>query len=261
MMKNKSMLLLMIILPLILSTGCMQQPLESITEEPPQADSIISNGTGSGSIDGEIDAEEHIPTHEYTDDEKVLLSIATEKIIFSQLGWIDGELLSDLDALKKKYPDLELRDTYYNKNTISHLPREGQKSEYWYSVITGFTYQVEHFYYGPDEIPATVMHFMSGQANALITGLIAPIEIYALMEALGIQESALPMGKAMDSLRVSSYANKDIFYLYDDNSVFIVMPEPGNENLPISITITTSKSGAISPTDKLLIEPVYLSPE
>jgi len=98
---------------------------------------------------------------------------------------------------------------------------------------------------------------IKGQAGNLITGLIAPIKVDVLMEAVGIPESEWAIGEAPDSL-IFPYYDKSQFWLanYYPDSICIVVADPLNENNPIGIIIKSSRYGVISPSDEIEIRPV-----
>jgi hypothetical protein len=251
---KKIIVLFLLILLTVVAVGCVKQPAGDVTEDPPPMGIDSGDEADDGQNSGETGIEEDVPIHEYTDEEKALLSIDMDKIIFSRLGWVDGKLVNDLDVLKSKYPDLILISSTYNTNIIPDVPIESQKTEYWSSELAGFLYYILHLYDYDNKVPTTWMHFMSGQADALITGLIAPIEIHELMDTLGIPASEWDIGGPPDT-EMYPDANVGYGFAYSSsdsgNSVFIVIPTPGMEEAPTGITITSSRPGFISPTDKL----------
>ena len=137
-MIKKIVLSLLLSSILTISAGCETHTDELVTEEP-QQQTITESGDEAESDSGidadgvdEVDENEDIPIHEYTEEEKALLAIDLDKIngVF-MIGWhlnSEGDYWAetdDLGALKTRYPDLEL--TY-----------DEQKWDEWYSKTTGF---------------------------------------------------------------------------------------------------------------------------
>jgi len=265
----KAILLLLTVLTIMI-TGCSQPASEEIAEEPQSVDVVSGDMIEPDSDADEDELEDDVPLLEYTDEEKAQLSIDMEKIGAFRIGWhlneegTDWEETDDLGALKTLYPDFELVHVEYKDIQISTLPKEGQKREYWHSESTGFEYYIEHFYYR-EKIPSTRMRHMYGPADALMSGLTRPIETRELMEALGIPKSEMPIDEAFDSLRFSTggYSITGFYYRNNDsdNSVVIILPEPGYINSVISIEISPSKPEIINPADRLLVRLDNLSPE
>lgn len=267
---KRTLVILLLLLMMSSAAGCAQRIIDTATEDPQSLD--IDNGNTTEAcpdVDG-MNLEKDI--HKYTEKEKAFLSIDIEKIGVFMIGWTfnqedhNWQATDDLGALKDKYPDLALADTRKSECLIPGLPEEGQMTEIWYSESSGFSYNILHFYYGQDpERPSTCINEMFGQADALITGLIAPLKTEDLMKALGIPESEWAISEAPESLMFSAYINydRDSFSAVPvdpKNKVFILVPDPRDENTPIGIIITPSKFGVICPTDELFIKEVGLAP-
>ena len=266
---------LLLIILMISVTGCGQATFESGVDEPQQTtnepqhtdvesidgteqkpDESVDGPTGSG-------VKEDILQYEYTAKERALLSINLEKLKVFNIGWQDESAPNFLEALQDKYADLALIDSKDNQYIVPHWPKEGQKTETWYSESTKLSYLIQHSYTG-DDLPGTWLYAIYGQAEALITGLIAPIKISELMNAIGIPDDNWAIGEAPNTTKynhedINLYYDKSFFNLfdsYDKNSLYLILPEPDNENITLGIIINLAEPGFISPNDELEIRSV-----
>ena len=249
--------------------GCTNNVYNSGIDEapqPPEANSYVpedENTTEDEEPVTPIENPENV--YEWTEEEKGLLSIDTDKIVLF-FKPDEGELYpDDLPKLKAKYPDLELIRT--EKAPVMF--------DIWYSELTGLSYLVIHWEIqlmgeGNRPVPSGEWHSsverIYGQADSLITGLIAPIKVEELMEAPGMAEAYWAIGEGPESDRFPGLYNEILFeweFSPNENDLCIVIPQvpfPGAAERARGIRIKMSSPGFISPTDELEISDVTASP-
>ena len=256
-----------IVLFFIASTlgGCTHNVCLPNSEASPQITSTIPEIQGDYEIKPESEIEvSEIPAYEWTEQEMELLSIDTDKITFFFES--DGAYADHFPGLKAKYSDLELISTA--EMGI------GDRYEVWCSGSSGLSYGVYHFErleIGDDYKAVStgewysVVQAISGKADKLIEGLIAPINVADLMKSLGIEDNEWEIGEAPETDRFGGYYGKGSFEMVFDidlNSLCIVIPLipfPSWDAQAIGIKIDMANDGYVSPTDDFVVKRVGIS--
>jgi hypothetical protein len=224
------------------------------------SESYASSGeTDSGG--SEKDAPKETQLYEYSDEEKTLLSIDMDKVDFFYECYEAGNDGKSLEVATNKYPDITLKESYgaFANNDIGEVWRE-----VWHSKFTGLFYDFGCWRSINDMGSARyTLTEISGQADSLIKGLIAPIESKELMNLIDTPEMEWAIGespKIGDDIRY--YWTGDFYKTAGENDVCIVVETsyqetlPGTEKFLIGIEITANTSGFISPEDEIIIRHV-----
>ena len=252
-----------------MAAGCANNTNSPVVEESPQPKpEMNSDVTGENTAEDEgSNMPKENPKHEWTEEEKGLLSIDTDKIVLLFKPDSGQMYTDDLPKLKNKYQDLELIST----------ERTGAsgRDEIWYSDFAGLSYLVYHWEIvlvdeGNLRVPSGEWHSMVqriyGQSDSLVTGLIAPIKVEELMEAHSLAETDWAIGEGPESDRLSRVYHKSFFessFFPDKNDLCIVIPQvpfPGAVELAVGIRIKMSMPGFVSPTDEFDIVDLTASP-
>jgi len=238
-----------------LLSGCVQS---SVNEEPPAPDEVEVNGDKTDHSEEDVeDNTEEAPLHEWTEEEKSLLAIDNDKIIFSTFDFekVEGDAVG---FLLNRYPDAVLvSKVYFDKDRFG----EDVRDEIWRIEPAGLTYYAQYFINGNEingksNFPMNWIVKISGRADGLITGLIAPIETTELMERLCIPEKVWSESQSL------GYSLEAVTTLYNEviNRVQIVIPDPSNEREAVGIKIKISNSGYISPEDEIELHMMIWAP-
>jgi hypothetical protein len=221
--------------------------------EPPKEPEVTENTTGAEDVNegaGNSVIPE-MPLYEWTEEEKGLLSIDTDKIVFYLGFYPIEEPMDDLSALKDKYPDLK----------FLRLERAGDshRREIWHSDSTGLSYEVYHWKSESDGEWSNWMQRITGRADNLITGLVVPIKVEELMEVPGMSDAEWAIGEGPESNKFDGYYESGQFrsrFSPDENDVCILISLhllPDRNEQAIGIRIKASNPGFISPDDEIEI--------
>jgi len=278
-MKKEIIKLIFLLLIAIVMAGC-EQSVKLINEEPSEPPGIVDShetensheNIGSG-ISEEPPATEELPEfeyYEYSEEEKSHLSFEFDKVVL--IVGLTGGVTDDLSFLKNKYPDIELLSVEYIERRRGVLLGEDYRDEIWYSETTGLSYHISHTVQSaPPAQGGPLINFLrllSGEMDALVSGLSRVVNTNELMDALGIPESDWAVGEAPKAPvnyvdYVSYFSPVDSTYVKDDNlprfitpdEICVIVPDAVNpdKRYPNAIKITPKRPGYISPTDEFII--------